>query len=114
MELEPRDASAYHLLGRWAFDVANVPWWKRRVASTLFTAPPDASIEDALFYFQRAEEISPGFWKANQVMLARCEEALGHHDKAAEWARSAVRLPVETYDDETAHRDAQQLLAKLS
>jgi hypothetical protein len=40
VEIDSNDASAYHLLGRWSFDVAEMSWVKRKVASTLFGEPP--------------------------------------------------------------------------
>ena len=40
VEINSNDASAYHLLGRWSFDVAEMSWVKRKLAATLFAEPP--------------------------------------------------------------------------
>ena len=38
--IDPSDASAHHLLGRWCLSVADMPGWKRTIASSLFAEPP--------------------------------------------------------------------------
>jgi hypothetical protein len=38
--INPRDASAQHLLGRWHAGVADMPYWKRQIASVVFATPP--------------------------------------------------------------------------
>jgi len=59
LELQPDDASTQHLLGRWCYSVANVSWFERKAASLLFATPPESSFEEALIYFDRADELCP-------------------------------------------------------
>lgn len=113
VQLDPSDANAQHLLGRWHHGVASMSWMTRKVASTLFAEPPTATYEEALALFQRAEETDPGFWKANRWMLAETYKALGKTAEAAEWAKKAVEMPLKgTYDME-AHEKSLALLKGL-
>lgn len=40
-----------------------MPWYQRKIASTVFAAPPISSYEEALEYFIRAEETEPRFYR---------------------------------------------------
>lgn len=46
-------------------------WVERKLAATLFATPPESTVEDALKYFEKAEEVNPGFYKANQLYIAK-------------------------------------------
>lgn len=62
---------------------------------------------------QRAESISPGFWKKNQVMIAQCMKQLGRKEEAREWAQKATQIRTLTHEDEEAEAEAQKLLSSL-
>lgn len=113
VQLNPSDANAMHLLGRWSFSVASLSWVTRKLAATLFAEPPTATYDEALVLFQRAEETDPGFWKANQWMLAETHKALGHKEEAAKWAKSAVEMPMKAQYDLEAHEKSLALLKSL-
>jgi tetratricopeptide (TPR) repeat protein len=111
--VNPSDASAHHLLGRWCFDVAGMGWVKRRLAATLFATPPEASYDDALRYFDGAERLDPGFWKMNQVMLAKTHVAMGNKSQAEFWVKSALALASRSQEDREAHTEAEGLAKSL-
>lgn len=113
VQLDPSDANAQHLLGRWHHGVASMSWMTRKVASTLFAEPPTATYEEALALFIRAEETDPGFWKANRWMLAETYKALGKTAEAAEWAKKAVEMPLKGTYDMDAHEKSLALLKGL-
>ena len=74
VELDPKDATSLHLLGRWAFALASLSWTSRKMASLIFGTPPAATFEEALAYFERSEAISPGGWKKNSCMVRTAAE----------------------------------------
>lgn len=113
IRLAPQDAFMLNLLGRWCVEVATMPWWKRKIAATLFATPPSASLEEALDLFQRAEAAAPRKYKVNQESLAATYAALGKKEAAVEWALSAVQLPNKTADDAEAGERAMTLLKSL-
>lgn len=111
--IDPYDATARHLLGRWCFDVAGMSWVVRKVAATLFAEPPNASYDEALQCFQGAEDVQPGFWVANQYYLGATCEKLGDKEGAKRWYASALVLPVSTAEDRSSHESAMKALEKL-
>lgn len=113
VEINTNDASAYHLLGRWSYDVAEMSWVKRKLASTLFAEPPKASYADALGYFKQAERISPGFWKMNLVMLGKCSLKLNNKEEATAFFEAALKVPIKSTEDREAHAEAVEALKKL-
>lgn len=40
-----------------------MPWLQRKLAATIFVAPPTSSYEEALMYFKKAEEVEPLFYR---------------------------------------------------
>ena len=109
VQVNPSDASAHHLLGRWHYDVASSSWLTRQAAALFFATPPSSTFEAALAEYELAERISPGFWKANALGLARSSHALGRREDALRWLRASLKVPIKSIDDENAHADSEAL-----
>ena len=71
IELSPDEAILHYLSGRWCFEVSGLSWLEKKAASALFAAPPESSYQDALQFFLRSEELNPGTWKANMLMIGK-------------------------------------------
>ncbi|XP_076378697.1 regulator of microtubule dynamics protein 1-like [Megalopta genalis] len=56
VELNPTDATTMYMLGTWCYQVSDLAWYQRKVASVIFGEPPTSSFEEALKYFQNAEK----------------------------------------------------------
>nr|XP_054505412.1 regulator of microtubule dynamics protein 1 isoform X5 [Agelaius phoeniceus] len=56
VELNPKDATTIHLIGIWCYSFAEMPWYQRKIAATLFATPPTSTFQEALRYFHMAEE----------------------------------------------------------
>ncbi|XP_071086220.1 regulator of microtubule dynamics protein 1-like [Haliotis cracherodii] len=113
IELNPRDSTSMYSVGYWCYAFADLAWYQRNIAAALFASPPKSTYEEALGYFQKAEEVDPGFYSMNLVMLGRTYMHLGKPEPAAQYLKMAIQYPVKTADDEQAHKEAQELLKKL-
>ena len=113
-ELDPSDPNCWHFLGRWSFTIASIGWWSRQAAAAIFATPPESSFEEALGFFEKAEAIRPGFWKANNLFIAKCHQSLGNTEKALEWLQKANSLPTNTAEDIQTQKEVGELLEKLS
>ena len=96
-----------------AYSIANISWIERKVAAAIFGTPPQATYHDALDYFMRAERVSPGFWKKNQLMIAQCHMSLGDKAKAKTWLLTAKTIPCNTEEDQVAENEIEKLLLKV-
>ena len=45
------------------YQICSMPWYLRKMASMVFSAPPTSSFEEALQYFLKAEEAEPKFYR---------------------------------------------------
>jgi hypothetical protein len=113
VELNPEDPTARHLLGLWHYEVASIGWLAKKAASALFAKPPSSSYHVALELLLAAEELSPSFYKKNQLLIAKAQLKLGEKAEARRWLASALQLPCANADDEAAHAEALALARTL-
>jgi len=112
LKRRPEDRTLHHLLGRWCYNVAALSWLERKVASALFSTPPEATYDDALKSFLEAERLTPSDWKENRLYVALCYEQLKDKVKVKEWLQKADQIPIVSTDDEAAGKEIKKLLAK--
>ncbi|XP_035666125.1 regulator of microtubule dynamics protein 2-like isoform X3 [Branchiostoma floridae] len=112
LELRPNDATVHHLLGRWCYEVTMLSWVERKVASALFAAPPNSSVDEALEHFLEAEDIEPGFYKANSLYIAKCYIQNSDYCNATLWLEKALQQPINDEEDRTTQTEVTQLLQK--
>ncbi|KAI2658054.1 Regulator of microtubule dynamics protein 2 [Labeo rohita] len=113
IELKPGDPLSYYLLGRWCYAVSQCTWIERKIAATLFGEPPSATVQDALQYFLKAEEISPKYSKYNYVFLAKCYKDLGQRSQSRQMCDAASAMSNDTKEDEEAQKELDSLVASL-
>ncbi|KAM7075358.1 regulator of microtubule dynamics protein 1 isoform 1-T1 [Molossus nigricans] len=111
IELNPKDATSIHLMGIWCYTFAEMPWYQRRIANMLFAAPPSSTYEEALGYFQRAEQVDPNFYSKNLLLLGKTYLKLQNKKLAALWLLKAKDYPARTEEDKQVQTEAAQLLA---
>lgn len=109
-ELAPKDHTIQHLLGRFCYEVAELSWWERKMASTLFAEPPQATMEEARDHFIAAEDLKPDGWKENRQFLAKTYIHLKDYKTALHWLDKANDIPVRNPDDQQAQNDVDDLL----
>lgn len=108
IELKPLDPSLYYMLGRWCYEVAMLSWLERRVASTLFSSPPEATLDEARSYLLEADRLKPN-WKENLLYLAKTYIGEGDYTNAISLIDRALKLPPNTEDDVIAHSELEAL-----
>ncbi|KAF6100932.1 regulator of microtubule dynamics 1 [Phyllostomus discolor] len=114
IELNPKDATSIHLMGVWCYTFAEMPWYQRRIANMLFAAPPSSTYEEALGYFQRAEQVDPNFYSKNLLLLGKTYLKLQNKKLAAFWLLKAKDYPAHTQEDKQVQAEATQLLTGFS
>ncbi|XP_043786609.1 regulator of microtubule dynamics protein 2-like isoform X2 [Apis laboriosa] len=92
LEMCSDDSELHYLLGRFKYEIANLSWIEKKVATTLFAEIPSASYEEALDCFKTA---------------IRFEDKNPH-------TQLYIKKPILTVDDEKVHTEASKLLNKYS
>jgi len=113
--LAPRDYVTHHLLGRFCYEVSQLSWIERKMASTLFANPPEASLPEAIDHFLTAESLKPDGWKENRLFIAKCHIGLGDYVSAVTWLDKADAIPIASTDVREGIKDriSQEEIDKL-
>ncbi|KNC84596.1 hypothetical protein SARC_03193 [Sphaeroforma arctica JP610] len=109
LELSPGDATTSHLLGLWHYTIADMSWYVRKIAATIFASPPESTYEAARDCFAQAEASEPGFYLKNALMLGKAYAAIGDSAQAKIWFEKAKNMPVGNADDKEAQAEAAKL-----
>ena len=114
VELLPKYAPAWHLLGLWHSKVANVGSAKQFAAGLFSDGLPDgASNKKAVEYIQKAIELQPEQTLRYKLDLARHYERAGEEEKATNILKEIVQLKPNNDIDRWNLERAQQLLEEL-
>ncbi|KAG8327292.1 cellular calcium ion homeostasis [Homalodisca vitripennis] len=101
VELNPTDATTHYMLGSWCYQIADMSWIQRKIAATIFAAPPTSTFEEALHFFSKAEEIEPRFYSQNLLMLGKTLLKLQKPKEAAQYLTLARDYPSSSEEDNT-------------
>ncbi len=112
VELNPQADLAYHVLGRWHQNLANLSWVLKSFAKVLYGGVPPGSNEEAVAMFKKAIEINPTHIE-HYLELARTYEFMGKKDLMREPLAKVLALPPLEEDDNPFKEEAGQMLKKL-
>lgn len=113
IRLNPQDPTCYYLLGAWYWEVSQLSGWKRRLAKMIYGELPQGTVHDALKKFLLAEELSPGFYSKNLLMLIKCYIELNSRPAAMEFAKILMARERKTQEDEEVHQELLKLIPKI-
>ena len=112
LALDPNYDWAYHVLGRWNYEIASIGATERFFAKLVYGGLPPASTAEAVRLLRRAVKLAPQI-PAHHVELGFALLADQQPDLARAEFEAAIRLPLrEKYDIEEKAR-AQTALGKL-
>lgn len=113
IEINPGDATTLYMLGEWCYGIADMPWYQRKIAKTLFAEPPTSTYEEALSYFLKAEVVEPNFYSKNLLMIGKSYLKMEKVDAAKFYLTLALMYPARTNDDHQANKEAQDILKHM-
>ena len=107
--LEPDYEHCYHLMGRWHYELAELSWLERSIASLVYATPPKGSYKTALKLFKHAIrinslEIRHHFW------LAKTYDALGKYSLAKKEFRIVLSLKTKDKKDKIMQNKSKKYL----
>ena len=112
LKYDPNSFKAYHVLGKWNYEVSNLTPIERGLARLLFGGLPKASLRDAIRYYEKSKSIEPGF-ALNYLELAKAYHRSGQNEKARELLRKLETIPNKIEDDSRIKKEGIELMKKL-
>ena len=109
--LDSANVLAYHIRGRWHYEVASLGFFSRAALRLVYGGLPDASYEKALRDLQHANAIQD--LVANHVELGKTYRKLGEEAEARAAFERAIELPSVYPNDERYKQQAQARLEEL-
>lgn len=113
IELNPQDPTSRYILGEFAYGLADLPWYQRKIVSAIFATPPTGSFEEALECFLKAESLNDDFYSMNKLMIGKCYYELKNNEKAKEYFTKAASIQVKDEDDRKCKEEAESYLKKV-
>ena len=107
------NAGAWHVLGRWNYEISDLNFAERLAANVLFGGVPEgASTENAVEYINKAIDLNPDF-VLYYYDLAKVYEERGEDEKAVSTCKTALQKKAFSYDDKEAKEDCRELIDDL-
>ncbi len=113
IELNPRHDGAYHVLGRWNYEIATLSWLLKAAAKVIYGGvPPGASVEKAAEMFEKAIEYAPDK-PVHYLEYGRTLIKLKRYAEAREALQKCLELKNFYWDDDLNKEEAKKLLKKI-
>jgi len=109
VKLNPNNFKAWHVLGRWHYEVSNLNFIETTAIRLLFGGMPDASYNLAVKAFEKAAEINTKF-SLNYLELAKSYHKLDQNKKAILILKQLINLPNTNEDDAEVKSKALEYL----
>lgn len=108
-KLNPQDDFAWHLLGRWNQELAQIGGVTRAVAMVVYGSLPSASYDEAVKDFQKAIALNPNRL-IHYVELGRTYALMGRKEEAKKFIEKGIAMSNRDRDDpETKERGRKTL-----
>lgn len=111
IEIDPTNATAHHVRGKWHHEVASLGFFARTVVKVVYGGLPDASYDRAVRDFQTAVDLDEHV--GTHLELGRTYLQMDRDEDARQHLERALELPNVDPDDPRYKREARELLRDL-
>jgi tetratricopeptide (TPR) repeat protein len=111
IKINPSNFRAWHVLGKWHYEVSNLTGLERSAAKLFYGALPTASFVSSINCYEKAKVINPTFL-LNHLELAKAYKKNDQKDKALAQLRLIATIKNTTADDAKVKIEAAELLKK--
>ncbi|KAF4530939.1 hypothetical protein B566_EDAN018936 [Ephemera danica] len=95
------------------YEVTALPWYQRKIASSIFGSLPTSSYEEALEFCLQAEAVSPND-TPNLILMGKIYNKLDQREKAIEVLKRVRDYPQAVKEEDIeAKREATKMLRDL-
>jgi tetratricopeptide (TPR) repeat protein len=112
IELDPNYDGTYHLMGRWHYNIADLAWYERTIASAIYATPPNGSFDEAIIYFMKAMEANPVDIR-HYLWLAKSYYQISNYKDSKAILEKALILDIKNDSDKLILDKINELYKKL-
>jgi tetratricopeptide (TPR) repeat protein len=112
VRLDPSNDLAWHILGLWHENLAEVSGVQRAMAQMVFGKLPDSTYDQAAQCFQKAISLQPNRLM-HYIELGRLYAKMGRNDEARHLISTGLGMQNTEKDDPETKRQGRELLAQL-
>ena len=112
LKLDPRNDSAWHVLGRWHQGLANVSGLKRTFGEMVYGKLPAGTNAQSIACFEKAIAINPNRLR-HYIEQGRTWAQMGDNGKARRFIEKGMAMPNTEKDDPEVKARGREALAKL-
>jgi tetratricopeptide (TPR) repeat protein len=109
--VNPNNFRAWHILGKWHYEVSDLNGFERTAAKIMYGALPSSSLASSITCYEKAKALSSNF-ALNYLELAKAYKRNGEKTKAIAQLNYLLTLPNKVQDDERIKEEARWLLKK--
>jgi tetratricopeptide (TPR) repeat protein len=106
---DPKNFKAWHVLGRWHYEISNLNAFERTAVKIFFGGLPASSMSEAIIAFEKAQAITGGFI-LNYFEMAKAYKKNNQSQKAIATLTKMLTIPNQTEDDPLIKEDGKKLL----
>lgn len=112
LKSNPQNYKAWHVLGKWNYEISNLGFIERTAAKILFGGMPPASMQDAIVAFEKVRSIAPWFI-LNYIEMAKAYKVAGQKNKAVLAINEMYLQKNSSEDDPFIKEEGKKLLKEL-
>lgn len=112
VKLNPRNDYAWHLLGRWHQELAQIGGLTRTIAKLVYGELPAASNDEAVKCFEKAIALKPDRL-IHHIELGRTFAQMGRKEEAKLWLDRGLAMPNREKDDQESKERGRKALRSL-
>ena len=111
IQLDPSHYKAYHVLGKWHYEVSNLNAVEKWLLKVAYGSMPASSLQTAIRNYEKSRQLNPGFL-LNYLELAKSYHRNDQPKKAVDLLNVMMKLPRTSSNDETIKLNGKKLLEK--
>ena len=112
LAINPKLGKANFVLGRWYYEVVNLPMFKKAAVSLFYGGLPAASLDSSIAYMEKCKSLDP-YYMINYFYLNKAYKQDNKPAKQIEILSKMVKLPTRNFNDAAMKEDAQKQLQAL-
>ena len=111
IEMMPDDEFCYNIMGQWHYKLASLGKASRRIASILFSEPPQGSFEQAMYFLEKSLELNADYI-GTYYWLGKVHLKLGNKQKAYELFNKGILLDRPFKREEKLFQDMNKIIER--